>query len=144
MIGLVLGFLAGIEDAVPVDRGPQGTIRADGVNGVALGISIGLVFWFMTRLGFRTAFGAMTELLFGADVRLGVGPEVALAAGLAAGLTVVMTGVWTRYHVAVAVMALRRRGRHGSRHSSTGQRTRDCCACLVSATSSGTGSCKTG
>jgi hypothetical protein len=88
-VGVIAGVAFGIADGVPKERGPRGVIRANG------------------------DFVLTTELVFGLSFGLTGWLGTTLVAGLSFGLVlgfVVAGGAWTRYHVAVALMAARRQG----------------------------------
>lgn len=101
-VGLIGALVSWLNDSSAHLVGPRDVIRADGRFGLAFGLMIGLtgfwfVFWFVFVLGYAV-----------------IG---AVAGGLASGLVVSLVAMlaffgrsWTRYHVAVVIMAIRRQG----------------------------------
>jgi hypothetical protein len=91
--GLTIGLAAGLADSSPQVVGPRDVICADGIYGLVAGVTYGLL------------CGLAVGLVGG----LAAGLTVALATGLAIGLTWA-AGVWTRYHISVAIAAARGAG----------------------------------
>jgi hypothetical protein len=101
IFGIAGGFAGGISGAAPDDRGPRAVIRADSISGLAAVLAVGFV------------AGLVPGIVVGLAVGLVAGFVAGLVYGLAFGFAygIAFRGkAWTRYHLAVAVMAVRGQG----------------------------------